>query len=123
MTMGLKVPVGVSTSGGAYIEKSDGEQMKKILFLALSQGDDKNPFQNLGREINELIFRIKKPSTQARAKDILERVLAKFSDRIQLAPDAVITFQDIGEGEWEMSFEYVDLALDKVQEFKKKFTR
>jgi hypothetical protein len=123
MTTGLKIPVGVGTSGGAAIERDDGQQMLKILMLALSAGDDNNAFQSLGRELNGLVFNLKNPTFQARAKVIIQRVLAKFSERVSLAPSSDFQFVDTAEGEVELQFEYVDLQTGRVQEFRKKFTR
>lgn len=123
MATGLKIPVTVDMSGGAAIERDDGQQMLKILMLALSAGDDENPFQSLGRELNELVFNLKNPTFQARAKKVIQRVLSKFAERVALAPSSDFQFVDTDEGEIELQFEYVDLLTGKVQEFRKKFTR
>jgi len=122
MPTGLKVPVGVNKSGGAAIEKNEVEQTKKLLFLAFGEDDDNNPFQRVGVPLG-LLFKAKTPGLRAKIQRVAEGVLAKFVDRISLAPDDPIKFEETTEGEIEMSFEYVDLSVNKVEEFRKKFSR
>lgn len=122
MPTGLKVPVRVSQSGGAAIETSEPEQLKKMLFLALSEGDDDNPFQLLGLPGN-LIFQVQGSAFRGKAERALNNVLAKFADRISLRPDEPIKFEEKGDGEIEMSFEYIDLLTDKVEDFRARFLR
>lgn len=122
MPTGLKIPVRVSQSGGAAIERSEPEQLKKMLILALSEGDDDNPFQDLGIPGN-LIFQVQGAGFRGKAERALNNVLAKFADRIRLRPDEPIKFEQLGEGEIEMSFEYIDLLTDKVEDFRARFTR
>lgn len=122
MPTGLKVPVRVSQSGGAAIESNEGEQLKKMLFLALGEGDDLNAFQALGLQGN-LIFQVQGAGFRGKAERALNNVLARFADRIRLRPDQPIRFEELGKGEIEMSFEYIDLLTDKVEEFRARFTR
>lgn len=122
MPTGLKVPVGVSKSGGAAIEANEPEQVKKLLFIALSEGGDDNPFQALGLQ-GDLIFSIRNTDFRGRAQRSIDRILSKFTDRIALAPDEPIRFENIGDSEVEVSFSYVDLATSKVEEFRSKFAK
>lgn len=122
MPTGLRVPVGVNKSGGANIEDDEVEQTKKMLNLALSEGGDDNPFQDLGLK-GDLIFSIQNASFRGKALSFVERVIAKFSDRIALAPGEPIQFTQDVENEIEMGFQYVDLSTNKVQDFVKKFAR
>ena len=122
MPTGLRVPVGVNKSGGANIETDETEQTKKMLKLALSEGGDFNPFQDLGLK-GDLVFSIRNAAFRGRAQKAIERVLAKFADRMRLAPGTAITFNQDIENEIEMSFEYVDLSTNKVEEFEMKFVR
>lgn len=122
MPTGLRVPVGVNKSGGANIETNEPEQVRKLLFLALSEGGDDNPFQALGLQ-GDLIFSIRNASFRGKAQRYIDRVLAKFADRVALAPDQPITFEDIGDAEVEVSFSYIDLATNRVEEFRSKFAK
>ena len=120
--MGLRMPVGVNTRGRADIETNAVEQTKKIIGLAFGENDDMNPFQNVGFT-NGLIFQLADPAFRGKANREVERVLARLSERIEIAPDEVIQFDNLGNGEVEMSFKYVDLRTNKVEEFRKKFSR
>lgn len=122
MPTGLRVPVGVNKAGGANIETDETEQTKKMLKLALSEGGDFNPFQDLGLK-GDLVFSIRNAAFRGRAQKAIERVIAKFADRMRLAPGAAITFNQDVENEIEMSFEYVDLSTNKVEEFQMQFVR
>jgi len=122
MATGLKVPVGVDKSGGARVETSVVEQKKKLLFQAFSPGQDKNAFQTLGLDPG-LIFSIKDEFFETRARSEVRRIMGNFIDLMELSPDVPITFEDTAEGELEMSFQYVDLEVDEVQTFTKKFSK
>lgn len=123
MATGLKIPVGVGRSGGAAIETDDVKQTKKILELALAEGGDDNAFQELGLD-KTLVFSVNNPAFRGRAQRALDIILSKFTDRIRLAPDTPIKFEEGDEeGEVVMSFEYVDITTNKVEEFRKKFIR
>lgn len=117
MPTGLKVPVRVDESGGAAIERDESKQLDKMLILAFSEGDDNNPFQNLGLD-KTLIFSVQSAAFRGRAIRAIDLILAKFRDRVELAPDSPIKFEDKGNGEVEVSFEYIDLFTDKVETFR-----
>lgn len=122
MTTGLRVPVGVGNSGGAAIERDDSEQMGKILFLAFSEQGDHNPFQSVGL-LPQLLFSLNNASVKAKAEQEVMRVLNRFSEVIELAPDEQITIEQVNEGEVEVSFSYVFLPTGKIEEFRRKFLR
>lgn len=121
MATGLKIPVGVNKSGGAAVETDVVKQKKKLLQLAFSVGGDKNPFQTLGIDPN-LIFSIKDGFFQSKARSEVERIFDNFSEFVTLAADNPITFEDVTEGEIEMTVKYVDLEVDEVQTFTQKFS-
>jgi len=125
MPTGLKVPVRVNKSGGAAIETNESEQEKKMLELAFGEGDDKNPFQDLGIRGRNLIFSVMGAGFQARALRESERILAKFSETVALKPDEPIVFnvENQDKGEIEMSFEYVDLFTNNVEQFRTPFAK
>ena len=122
MATGLKIPVGVNKSGGAAVETDVTKHKKKLLQLAFSIGGDKNPFQTLGIDPT-LIFSLKDEFFQSRARAEAERIFASFIDLMELIPDDPITFEDITEGEIEMTVKYVDLEVDEIQTFTKKFSK
>ena len=122
MPTGLKVPVTVNRSGGAAIEKDELKNTQKILDLAFSEGDDKNPFQDLGIEDN-LIFSIDNPAFRGRVTRAIESILAKFPDAVQLTESEPITFEKVREGELQMSLKYIDLLTGRQETFTKLFTR
>jgi len=122
MATGLKIPVGVDKSGGARVETSVVDQKKKLLELAFSERGDDNPFQILGLDPG-LIFSLKDAAFRGRAKLEVERILGNFQGLIELSPTDPIEFNFDNEGEVELSFKYVDLEVDKVEEFKTSFTK
>lgn len=122
MPTGLRIPVGVNKSGGASVETDEAAQNRKLLILALSEGEDNNPFQKLGG-FRELIFQLKNAGVRARAESRLKQILGRYSDRIQLAPDKPIEFDFSGEGEVVLQFSYVDLLTNTVEEFRQTFKR
>ena len=122
MPTGLRIPVGVNKSGGANIETDEASQNRKLLILALSEGQDNNPFQNLGG-FRELIFQIRNAGVRARAESRLRQILAKYSDRIQLSTDLPIEFSTANEAEVELSFSYIDLLTNTIEEFRQTFKR
>jgi len=82
MPTGLKIPVRVNKSGGAAIETDEVEQTKKLMFQALSEGGDNNPFQSFGLNGN-LVFSIMNPSFRGQGfkgnREYLGKVLGKNS--------------------------------------------
>lgn len=122
MPTGLKIPVGVDKSGGAAVETNESAQTKKLLVLALSEGGDENPFQNIGLPA-DLIFSIKSPALRARSEKMINRILAKFTERVALGPKEPFTFKEDTPGEYELTFQYVDLLTNKVTDFRKGFRR
>jgi len=121
MPTGLRVPVGVNKSGGANIESDESQQLKKMLFLALSEGDDDNAFQGLGIA-KILIFSIRNAAFRGRAERSINAILAKFADRVALRPDMPLLFEENAPGEVTLTFEYIDKLTDKVEEFRSTFT-
>lgn len=120
MPTGLKIPVRVNQSGGAAIETDEAEQLKKLLFQAFGEGGDDNAFQNLGLD-KTLVFSVNGATFRGRALRAVEAVIAKFGTRVELRPDSPIKFEKTGEGEVELSFEYIDKFTDKPEEFRKRF--
>lgn len=120
MPTGLRIPVRVNESGGAAIETDEAEQNKKLLFLALQDGNDDNPFQNLGIA-KDTLFSVIDGAARGVATRAIRNVMKKFEDRMDFAPDKPIKFNIKGDGEIEVSFEYVDLFTNTVEEFRTTF--
>lgn len=122
MPTGLKIPVGVDETGGAAIEREETAQNKKIMTLGLSEGGDKNAFQNLGLR-GDIIFDLKNVGLRGKALDAVQNFFAKYPDRYALKPDTPVTFKQDTEGEVEIFFEYIDLLTNEVNEFRRKAVR
>jgi len=75
-TKGLRLPVKTAKSGGIDIEKETSE-LDKILRLALSEGDDHNPFQDIGI-MPRIIYSINDMTTASEARLEVKRILKKF---------------------------------------------
>lgn len=118
MADGLAIPIGVDIRGGASIEKGS-KQKTKVLKLALSEGDDTNPFQNLGIS-SSIIFDINSDITAAEAKLEVDRILKKFEGKIELDDSNPIeVFRDPETAELGISFTYVDLDTNLPAEFRR----
>lgn len=115
MAKGMAMPVGVNQSGGAALE-DDPEHLNTILTLALRPGEDDNPFQSLGLD-GRIIFAVNDSAAQGLARNAIEKVLRKFNDRLQIDPQAPISFSRTEEGELQCSFRYVNLDTGKVTDF------
>jgi hypothetical protein len=115
MGKGFAIPVRVGKSGG--VQKESGTQhLFEILKLALSGGEDDNPFQSLGIA-EQLIFQINDSAAHGRARYAVQQIINKFSDRVALDPSTPISFEQTEEGELELSFRYIDLDTNEVNDF------
>lgn len=117
MARGLKLPVGVDERGRAAIEKDESANTKKILILALQEGGDYNPFQNLGID-KRLIFSTKTSSFQGKALRAIRNVFDKYSLIARLDESRPITFQDEGEGAIAVEVFYIDLLTGNRESLK-----
>ena len=115
MPLGLKIPVGVDFRGRAAVETNESKNTAKILSLAFQQGGDNNPFQQLGID-DRLIFGIKSAAFRGRAILAVRRILEKFPELVRV-DDSTISFDDSVEGEFTLSFKYIDLLTNKEEEF------
>ena len=121
MPTGLKIPVGVDRKGRAAVESNESLNIKKILTLALSEGEDTNPFQNLGIG-DKVVFSIKTSSFRGRALNAVNNILAKFPEQIRLVAGTVEFKEDV-EGEFIISFLYTDLLTQKDEPFSTSFKK
>lgn len=115
MATGLRVPFGVSIDGRVALE-SGSRELINVLKLALSSGEDDNPFQNLG--INEeMIFDINDPSSRGLLRSYVRRILSKFSDRISLDTSQPIDLTQNEDNILSVSFRFVNLETSEVTDF------
>lgn len=117
---GLSVPVGVSKSGGAKLNREE-DHLNQTLMLAFSEGDDKNPFQNLGIN-SDVVFQVNDINAQAKIRRRVEQIARKFSSQIALDPVTPIIFEHTKEGELELTVKYIDLATNEQREFSNTFS-
>lgn len=115
MANGINIPVKASPAGGAEIVKSS-RQKAKILRNALSAGDDKNPFQDLGVK-ERSVFQLDDAYAAAEIKIEVQRILNKFKDTIEVNPDKPITVVRDPEKGFGVEFEWVDLETNEISEF------
>lgn len=116
MAKGMAMPVGVDQSGGAALE-DDPNHLDTILRLALSPGDDDNPFQNIGLD-ERIIFSINDPAARGIARASIQAILRKYSDRVELDPNFPIQFSVTTEGQLDVSFRYINLDTNEVNDFR-----
>jgi len=121
MPTGLKIPVGVDNKGRAAVETNETLNTQKILNLAFSEGDDKNPFQNLGLD-DRIVFSVKTAAFRGKALNATNRILAKFPELVRLI-DGSVKFEEDVEGEFTIEFDYIDLLTQKAETFIKAFVK
>jgi len=121
MPKGLSMPLGVAKSGGAKIEKEE-TQLDKLVVLALEEGDDDNPFQDLGLK-PRFIFRVNDEGSLFDVKSEIEDLLKRsLKNRLGLSADGVIISEiqndpQNREGERNISFEYMNLDINEKRQF------
>lgn len=119
MGKGLITPVGVNQGGGAALEE-DPLHLNTILRNALLGGGDDNPFQNLGLDLS-IIFSVNNDSAKGVARSAVNKVLAKFRDRLRLVPNTQIEIRQVEGGQVELSFQYINLDNNQAQDFQLTF--
>jgi len=119
MQTGLSLPLRVNKGGGAK-KDADGDQLHKLIILALQEGDDSNPFQDLGLD-PKMVFRINDDASKFDIEEEILRVLKPLSGRMKIL-DPGIVLNPVYEGgqpeaEMHVSFEYINLETGKSTEF------
>ena len=120
MPKGLAVPVYVNKGGGAKVQPDD-TQLDKLIVLAVQEGDDDNPFQDLGLS-QRIIYDINDDGSKFDVKGDVERVLKSFDGRMKLDDDGVVIAEEqndarTSEGEMNVSFGYFNLEVDDERDF------
>lgn len=117
---GLDVPVSVNKGGGASKSKEE-TQLDKLIILAVQEGGDDNPFQDLGLK-PRIIYRINDETSKFDIAEDIMRVLESFKGRIKVSPDGIVVNQaenttQTEEGVMNVSFEYINLETEEVNVF------
>jgi hypothetical protein len=120
MPKGLAMPLGISKSGGAKVEKEES-QLDKLVILALEEGEDDNPFQELGLP-PRVVYRVNDTSSLFDVKSEIEDLLKRsFQGRLKLVSEGVVIEESKNdtnkEGERNVSFEYINLDVNQEREF------
>lgn len=123
MPTGLSVPINVNKGGGAKVQSED-TQIDKLVVLALQEGEDDNPFQDLGIS-QTILYRVNDDGAKFDAKTEIERVLKSFNGRIQIVDGIKISESETDpqteEGELHVNFEYINLDTNEANEFSAPF--
>lgn len=119
---GLQIPVGVGPTGRTVIV-SDDAQSKKIIRIALSDGENDNAFQQNITLGEGHVFAVNSPRDRAIVLSRLLRIFADFQDRdlYKLQRETIRWEKGPAAGEQTLSFKYIDLETDKVQDFSRTY--
>lgn len=104
---GLSVPIAVNQAGGALLDEG-GDQILKLIMLALTDCESANPFQNLGLP-EDIIFRINDPIVEAEVSLAIQNVFKSFENAKRARLIGSPEFTRRQEGELEVKFDWVDL--------------
>ena len=121
MAVGLALPVGVTTSGGAKLVGGD-ENDRKIITLALGSGWSENAFQQEIALGQDMIFQINDPTVRAMIKRRLITIFRDFQaqNRYRLLLNTLKWTE--GNQELTLEFKYANLEADEVKDYIIKFT-
>lgn len=121
MTVGLAIPVGVNTHGGARLVSKD-VQARKIIGLALSDLDSDNAFQQgigLGAD---MIFDPSQPTFRAKVRQRLIQIFDDFErKKLFSLVRRSIKFAKDSEGEQTLSLQFINLESDEPVNFDKSY--
>ena len=115
MAKGIQVPVRAGRSGGSEILVGS-IQKAKILRLALAEGGDKNPFQDLGIK-PRAVYRNEDALAGSDMKLEIRRILRKFVGKLEVNPAKPITiFRDPDRG-FGVEFQWIDTETNELGDF------
>lgn len=122
MPVGLKVPISVGPNGGLALTSGDAQD-KKIIALALGDGDNENAFMQDITLGQGMIFDIADDSIRAQITNKIKRIFKAFlaQNRFKLLGDTIRWKYDDGDGTVSLSFRYLNIESDKVNEFEKNY--
>lgn len=125
MATGLQVPLIASKSGGAPLQ-DDNTQLDKLVVLALLEGGDDNPFQELGLSPS-ILYRDNSDEAKFDVKNEVEQKLKAFKGRLSLTETGVVISEKLNpespnEYSSFVSFDYINMDVNDVREFASAFT-
>jgi hypothetical protein len=122
MATGLKIPIGVNSSGGAELVSGD-ENDSKIIKLALSNDDNENAFQQDIGLGEDMVFDLSDPTTKSKIAVRIQRIFSKFQaeKRYKLLRNTIKWTDDSETQETTLEFRYLNMESDEVQEYEQKF--
>ena len=121
MAKGLRLPLGVNARGaGATVKEQN--QAKKIIWLALSDLDNENAFQQEIGLAPTFIFGLPGVAFRSFIQRRLIDIFKDFEDlRLFKLIRSTIRFSREVDGEEVVTFKYIDLETDEEQLFEKRF--
>jgi len=120
MPVGLALPVGVSSSGGARLVSSD-ENNNKIIALALGSDDNENAFQQDIGLGDFMVFSVEDPTVRGKIMGRMRKIFQRFQaqKRFRLLTETVEWFPDSENQDLVLQFKYHDLESDEIKTFSK----
>lgn len=118
MPRGLKIPVGVSPSGGlAFVEHDENDN--KTIMLALGAGDNENAFQQDITLGDGMVFDNADPTMRAR---VVARIVEIFRDferqkRFKLHRHTIEWASQEGSQVQTLRFTYLNIESDEIRQF------
>jgi hypothetical protein len=114
MPVGLRVPVGVSPSGGASLVDKEDEN-RKIIKLALSSCYNENAFQQDIGLGEECVFDLSDTALRAKIQRRLTKIFAEFTiqKRFKLITNSIKWSEDATSQELTLDFRYYDMEADE----------
>ncbi len=122
MAVGLKLPVGTSSTGGVALVDSD-ENDNKIISLALGSDDNENAFnQDIGLGV-DMVFAISDPHIRGRIITRLRQIFKRFEaqKRFKLFPSTIKWTEDSTEQELTLEFKYLNIESDEEKTFSRTY--
>lgn len=113
------MPLRTNRGGGAKLDDGSS-QLSKLIRSALLEGDDENPFQDIGLSAR-MVYRINDDASKFDLKDEIERVLSQFKGRMKIIGEGIVLkpvySDETKEEEMHVYFEYIDLDQGVAEEF------
>lgn len=123
MPVGLRLPVGVNSSGGFALVESD-ENDKKIIYLALADDDNENAFQqNIGLG-SGMIFDNSDQQLRGKVQRKLLEIFRRFEaqKRYILRVNTIRWEENPDTQELTLSFFFLNIESNEDKEFRESFT-
>lgn len=123
MPTGLKLPVGVNSSGGVALVDGDDND-NKIIKLALGSDDNENAFQQGIGLGDSMVFDTSDQAVRGRIMGRLRQIFRRFEAqrRFRLSPASVKWSEDSATQELILEFNYTNLENDEVNTFREDIT-